>query len=248
MYEAVTRGIRVRVTPQYLEEESSPDEGRFFWAYTIDITNEGSETVQLRSRHWRITDGDGHTEEVRGPGVVGKTPVLKPGDFVPLHLGLSAGDAVGHHGRQLPDDDGGGRAVRRGDPRLLARQPARQAQPELKPDEDRMSPSVARRQLWLQRSCWRGSSPSTRRATRPTSRSSTSSRATWPSTASRASACRRRTGRRRACSPPSAPAMAAASRSRATPTWCRWPARPGTPIRSRWSSATASSTAAAPAT
>jgi ApaG protein len=79
MYEAVTRGIRVRVTPQFLEEESAPDEERYFWAYTIDLLNEGSETVQLRSRHWRITDGKGRTEEVRGPGVVGQTPVLQPG-------------------------------------------------------------------------------------------------------------------------------------------------------------------------
>jgi ApaG protein len=79
MYEAVTRGIRIRVTPQFLEEESEPDEDRFFWAYTIDIINEGAETVQLRSRHWRITDAAGRTEEVRGPGVVGKTPVLSPG-------------------------------------------------------------------------------------------------------------------------------------------------------------------------
>jgi ApaG protein len=79
MYEAVTQGIRVRVTPQYLEEESSPDEGRYVWAYTIDIRNEGSETVQLRSRHWRITDARGRTEEVRGRGVVGQTPVMEPG-------------------------------------------------------------------------------------------------------------------------------------------------------------------------
>jgi ApaG protein len=79
MYEAVTRGIRVCVRPQYLEERSAPEEDRFFWAYTVDISNEGSETVQLRSRHWRITDADGRTEEVRGPGVVGETPVLKPG-------------------------------------------------------------------------------------------------------------------------------------------------------------------------
>lgn len=80
MYEAVTRAIRIRVAPQYLEEESSPEDGRFFWAYTIDIINEGSETVQLRSRQWSITDADGRTEEVRGPGVVGKTPVLMPGE------------------------------------------------------------------------------------------------------------------------------------------------------------------------
>ena len=53
MYETVTQGIRVRVMPQYLEEESSPDESRYVWAYTIDIVNESSETVQLRTRHWR---------------------------------------------------------------------------------------------------------------------------------------------------------------------------------------------------
>ena len=58
---------------------SRPTKSRYVWAYTIDIANEGSETVQLRSRHWRITDADGRTEEVRGPGVVGKTPVLTPG-------------------------------------------------------------------------------------------------------------------------------------------------------------------------
>ena len=79
MYETVTRGIRVRATPQYLEDESSPEDDRFFWAYTIDISNEGSETVQLRSRHWRITDAEGRTEEVRGPGVVGQTPTIQPG-------------------------------------------------------------------------------------------------------------------------------------------------------------------------
>jgi|SRR6476659_3798316 ApaG protein len=79
MYEAVTRGIRVRVTPQFLERESAPEERRYLWAYTIEIRNEGSETVELRSRHWRITDATGRTEEVRGPGVVGQTPVLAPG-------------------------------------------------------------------------------------------------------------------------------------------------------------------------
>ena len=79
MYEAVTQGIRVRVTPQYLEEDSSPHEDRYVWAYTVDIHNEGSETVQLRSRYWRITDANGRTEEVRGRGVVGQTPVMEPG-------------------------------------------------------------------------------------------------------------------------------------------------------------------------
>jgi ApaG protein len=79
MYEAVTQGIRVRVTPQYLEEDSSPRDSRYVWAYTVHIVNEGSETVQLRSRHWRITDAGGRTEEVRGQGVVGQTPVIAPG-------------------------------------------------------------------------------------------------------------------------------------------------------------------------
>jgi ApaG protein len=79
MYEAVTRSIRIRVTPQFLEQDSAPDEGRYLWAYTIDIFNGGSDWVQLRSRHWRITDATGHTQEVKGPGVVGQTPVLAPG-------------------------------------------------------------------------------------------------------------------------------------------------------------------------
>src|SRR5262245_19577095 len=79
MYEAVTKGIRVRAPPHELEQESDPDEGRYVWAYTIEIANESSETVQLRTHHWRITDASGRTEEVRGRGVVGETPVLEPG-------------------------------------------------------------------------------------------------------------------------------------------------------------------------
>jgi ApaG protein len=79
MYETVTRSIRVRVNPSYQEEQSTPDEGYFFWSYTVEIANEGEEAVQLKSRLWRITDGRGRTEEVRGPGVVGQTPVISPG-------------------------------------------------------------------------------------------------------------------------------------------------------------------------
>lgn len=80
MYEAVTRGIRVRVEPQYVEDQSSPDEGHFFWVYTVTISNEGETAVQLRSRVWRITNANGMTQEVRGPGVVGQTPVISPGE------------------------------------------------------------------------------------------------------------------------------------------------------------------------
>ena len=75
-----TRGIRVEVRSTFVPERSDPVEKRWFFAYTIRITNEGSETAQLVSRHWIITNGDGDAEEVRGPGVVGKQPVLAPGE------------------------------------------------------------------------------------------------------------------------------------------------------------------------
>jgi ApaG protein len=79
MYQTVTHGIEVKVTPRFMADRSSPDSHKFFWAYTIEITNRGTETVQLKTRHWRITDGNGLLQEVRGPGVVGKEPVLEPG-------------------------------------------------------------------------------------------------------------------------------------------------------------------------
>ena len=79
MYRAVTRNIEVTVTPRYLADRSSPGESYFFWAYTIDIANRGGETVQLKTRHWRITDANGKLQEVRGAGVVGEEPVLEPG-------------------------------------------------------------------------------------------------------------------------------------------------------------------------
>ena len=80
MYKAVTRGIRVTVEPRFVEEESSPDSGQFFFAYAVEITNMSTEQVQLRSRYWRIIDGNGKAQEVRGAGVVGKQPVLGPGE------------------------------------------------------------------------------------------------------------------------------------------------------------------------
>jgi ApaG protein len=78
-YEAETRGIRIRVEPLYSDDQSAPDEGYYFWTYTVEISNMGEETVQLRSRVWRITDANGRVEEVHGPGVVGQTPVIEPG-------------------------------------------------------------------------------------------------------------------------------------------------------------------------
>ena len=79
MYEQETAGIVVRVVPQFLPEESAPDEGRYVWGYTIEIENRGPDPVQLLSRFWRITDENGLTQEVRGPGVIGQQPVILPG-------------------------------------------------------------------------------------------------------------------------------------------------------------------------
>jgi ApaG protein len=76
---AVTQGIRVSVTSAYLAERSSPSGGQYTFSYTVRIANEGALTAQLRSRHWIITDGDGKVQEVRGDGVVGAQPVLRPG-------------------------------------------------------------------------------------------------------------------------------------------------------------------------
>jgi ApaG protein len=72
--------VRVRVESKYVSERSRPLMNEYFFAYTIEIANEGSETVQLVSRAWTITDAEGHVEEVRGPGVVGEQPVLAPGE------------------------------------------------------------------------------------------------------------------------------------------------------------------------
>jgi ApaG protein len=77
--EALTRNIRVRVEAEYDVSRSSPQQSQWFFLYAVQITNEGPETVQLVSRHWIITDGMGHVEEVRGPGVVGNQPILAPG-------------------------------------------------------------------------------------------------------------------------------------------------------------------------
>src|SRR5262245_38776632 len=79
MYTAITRSIEVTVTPRFMPESSSPEQGRYFWAYTIAITNKGGETVQLKTRHWRITDASGRVQEVRGAGVVGEQPRLAQG-------------------------------------------------------------------------------------------------------------------------------------------------------------------------
>jgi ApaG protein len=77
---AVTEGIRVSVSSEYIPAQSMPRSKRYVFAYTVRIHNEGPEAAQLKSRHWIITDANGRVEEVRGPGVVGQQPVLRPGE------------------------------------------------------------------------------------------------------------------------------------------------------------------------
>jgi ApaG protein len=93
--EAVTRAVRVHVQSQFDPDRSEPSRRQWFFLYTIRITNEGSETVQLLTRHWIITDGDGKVEEVRGPGVVGKQPILKPGESFEYTSGCPLTTAFG---------------------------------------------------------------------------------------------------------------------------------------------------------
>ncbi len=80
MYSSTTHDIRVTVQPVFLEEQSSPDDHQFVWAYQVRIENLGDRTVRLRNRYWSITDAEGRTQEVRGTGVVGEQPLLRPGD------------------------------------------------------------------------------------------------------------------------------------------------------------------------
>lgn len=105
--EATTEGIRVRVESEHLDDRSDPAARRWLFAYTITISNESETTVQLLDRHWVITDADGRVEEVRGPGVVGKQPTLKPGEsfryqsFCPLET--SFGTMEGSFGMTRED-------------------------------------------------------------------------------------------------------------------------------------------------
>jgi ApaG protein len=102
MYQTVTRDIEVKVTPRFMPERSSHEKSYFFWAYPIEITNHGHETVQLKTRHWRITDAFGRLQEVKGAGVVGEEPVLEPGGSFEYTSGVplptSSGFMAGSYG------------------------------------------------------------------------------------------------------------------------------------------------------
>src|ERR1700730_18826047 len=87
MYSTVTHDIQITVLPEFVPERSDADEASFWWAYTVEIANQGNMTVQLTARHWKITDGNGKLEEVKGAGVVGEQPGLKPGGNFPYPTG-----------------------------------------------------------------------------------------------------------------------------------------------------------------
>ena len=93
--DAVTNNIRVEVDSQYSADRSQPFQNQWFFHYTVRISNEGDETVQLLSRHWFITDGAGQVEEVRGPGVVGEQPVLSPGESFEYTSGCALKTSTG---------------------------------------------------------------------------------------------------------------------------------------------------------
>ena len=105
---ASTRGIAVSVEPTYLETRSSPDSSQYFWAYPVTIENRGGETVQLLSRHWMITNARGELTEVKGPGVVGEQPVLKPGESFEYTSGAPLNTPSGMMGGAYQMENEGG--------------------------------------------------------------------------------------------------------------------------------------------
>src|ERR1051326_7897116 len=108
MSEATTRGIRVKVESEFVPDASHPQNGKFFFAYHVKIENHGEEPVRLLSRHWIITDGMGKEQEVRGPGVVGKQPRLRPGEAFEYTSACPLSTQIGSmHGSYRMVTDGG---------------------------------------------------------------------------------------------------------------------------------------------
>ena len=106
--EAITNNVRVEVEARYAPDRSQPFENDWFFIYTVRITNEGDDRVQLLSRHWVITDATGHTEEVQGKGVVGEQPVLQPGESFQYTSGspLSTSTGIMRGTYQMVTEDG----------------------------------------------------------------------------------------------------------------------------------------------
>lgn len=94
-YRSVTNGIEVSVEPEYAPDRSNPERSDYFWVYTVQIRNHGDQSIQLRARHWQITDASGSVQHVRGLGVVGEQPVLKPGEAFEYSSGCPLRTAQG---------------------------------------------------------------------------------------------------------------------------------------------------------
>ena len=113
MYSAKTDGFRVEVEPFFLESHSDRSENEYVWAYRVRIANEDGPPARLVSRHWEITDGNGRVQTVDGPGVVGQTPRLGPGDSFEYHSGCPlstpGGVMAGHY--TMHGDDGSMRNI-----------------------------------------------------------------------------------------------------------------------------------------
>ncbi len=110
IYEATTHGVRVRVRPEFREDQSDPANSYYVWLYHVEIANTGARTVILRTRHWIITDAQGRVQEVRGAGVVGEQPILRPGERFEYTSGTPlktpGGFMRGHYEMEV---EGGGR-------------------------------------------------------------------------------------------------------------------------------------------
>jgi ApaG protein len=111
MYRAITGGVEVVVSPEFAPDRSHPEQNNFFWTYTVHIRNLSETTFQLHARRWEITDGLGISQEVRGLGVVGQQPILKPGESysytsgcpLPTPQGVMVGsyEMLGEQGEKL---------------------------------------------------------------------------------------------------------------------------------------------------
>jgi ApaG protein len=110
-YEAITDGVRIRVRPRFLHDESEPGRGHFMWQYTVEVENGSTQAWTIARRHWRIVDSAGRVQAVDGDGVIGQTPTLGPGERfsytsgAPLATpsGLMSGtyDLVGENGEEM---------------------------------------------------------------------------------------------------------------------------------------------------
>ncbi|WP_419825637.1 Co2+/Mg2+ efflux protein ApaG [Sphingomonas sp.] len=123
-HEATTRGVTVRVSVSYMPEQSLPARGRWFWAYHIRIENGATGAVQLLTRHWDITDGRGHVQEVDGDGVVGDQPIIEPGDSYDYVSGCPLATPTGAMEGRYGMVDAGGRGFDVAIPRFPLLAPA----------------------------------------------------------------------------------------------------------------------------